>query len=557
MADKTKLELTWIGKEERPRLEPRILLEDPELSHVAKHRVSDGDLFDNMLIHGDNLLALKALEQEYSGQVKCVYIDPPFNTGQAFEHYDDGIEHSLWLSLMRHRVEALWGLLRSDGSLWVHCDDSEQAYLKVLLDEVCGRSSFVATVVWQARYSRSNDAGLSSSHNFILVYARDAEAWKKTRNRLPRNSAQEKQYTNPDGDPRGPWRSIPWDAPNVRPNLEYRIETPSGDSRYPPPGRHWSRTEEQWLALVSEGLAYFGKKGNGAPAFKQYLADAAPIVPNTWWSHDEAGHNDEAKKETFALFGKDDIFATPKPERLMERILTIASSPGDLVLDSFLGSGTTSAVAHKMGRRWIGIELGDHALTHCAPRLKKVIDGEDPGGITASTNWKGGGGFRFYRLAPSLLEKDKWGNWVVSKQYNGPMLAEALCKLEGFRYAPDAQVFWMHGRATETAYLYATDQSLTTEQLEYLSAQVGPERSLTICCAAWRGNQDQYPNLTLRKIPQAVFAKCEWGRDDYSLNVEELTPAPRTRGEGPKRPKKQKSVQELPLFRGVESGGGE
>jgi adenine-specific DNA-methyltransferase len=195
------------------------LLEDPELSYHAPHRVTENDLFDNRLIFGDNLLALKALEAEFTGKVKCVYIDPPFNTGQAFDHYDDGIEHSLWLSLMRDRLDIIARLLRSDGSIWIHCDDNEQAYLKVLMDEIFGRFSFVATVVWQSRYSRSNDASLSMSHNFILVYSPNPEVWKEVRNRLPRTDKQASQYKNPDGDPRGPWRAIPWDAPNIRPNL--------------------------------------------------------------------------------------------------------------------------------------------------------------------------------------------------------------------------------------------------------------------------------------------------------------------------------------------------
>jgi adenine-specific DNA-methyltransferase len=324
-----KLELTWIGKAQRPRLEPRILLEDPEKSYYTHQRRSDHDQFDNRLIFGDNLLALKALEQEFTGKVKCIYIDPPFNTGQAFEHYDDGIEHSLWLSLMRDRIELLRRLLRSDGSIWVHCDDNEQAYLKVMMDEIFGRKTFIATVVWQSRYSRSNDASLSLSHNFILVYSPDPEQWKLIRNRLPRTEEQASQYTNPDNDPRGPWRAIPWDAPNLRPNLSYPITTPSGQVRLPPPGRCWSRTEDQWLEIVKSGFAYFGKSGSGAPAFKQFLKDAAAIVPNTWWSHEEAGHTDEAKKEIYGLFEKDNIFATPKPERLLQRIVTIATNPGD------------------------------------------------------------------------------------------------------------------------------------------------------------------------------------------------------------------------------------
>jgi adenine-specific DNA-methyltransferase len=523
---KQKLELTWIGKENRPRLEPRILLEDPSLSYHAEHRVTENDIFDNRLIFGDNLLALKALEQELRGRVKCIYIDPPFNTQQAFEHYDDSVEHSLWLSLMRDRVELLGRLLSEDGSIWVHCDDNEQAYLKVMMDEVFGRSNFVATVVWESRYSRSNDASLSMSHNFLLVYCQNPERWKTIRNRLPRSAKQASQYKNPDNDPRGPWRAIPWDAPNLRPNLTYPIITPTGDVRMPPPGRCWSRTEEQWKEIVASGLAYFGKLGNGAPSFKQFLTDAGAIVPNTWWAHEEAGHSDEAKKEIYALFGKEHAFATPKPERLIQRIVSIATGPNDLVLDSFAGSGTTGAVAHKMGRRWIMVELGEHIHTHIVPRLKKVVDGEDVGGISKAVNWEGGGGFRYYRLAPSLLEKDKWGNWVINKEYNAAMLAEALCKLEGFTYAPSDAIYWQHGRSTERDFVYVTTAQLTHEQLQQLSEEVGKDRTLLVLCTAFRARPDQFPNLTVKKIPKAVLSRCEWGHDDYSLQVENLPQAP-------------------------------
>jgi len=530
MKSKQKLELTWIGKENRPRLEPRILLEDAEKSYHARHRMTDKDIFDNRLIFGDNLLALKALEQEFAGKVKCVYIDPPFNTGQAFEHYDDGIEHSLWLSLMRDRLYILKRLLCNDGSIWVHCDDNEQAYLKVMMDEVFGRTSFVATVVWQSRYSRSNDASLSVSHNFVLVYSPDPNRWKVIRNRLPRTEAQARQYKNPDNDPRGPWRAIPWDAPNIRPNLTYPIKTLTGKVRLPPSGRCWSRTEDQWLQIVDSGLAFFGKSGNGAPSFKSFLKDASAIVPNTWWSHEESGHTDEAKKECHKLFGKKSAFATPKPERLLQRIITIASNPGDLVLDSFAGSGTTGAVAQKMGRRWIMVELGEHCHTHIIPRLKKVIDGEDSGGITKAVNWKGGGGFRYYRLAPSLLEKDKWGNWVINKGYNAAMLAEALCKHEGFTYAPSDSIYWQHGYSTEQDFIYVTTANLNHEQLQQLSDEVGPERSLLVLCTAFRA-RTEYPNLTVKKIPRQVLSRCEWGHDDYSLRVENLPQAPPPRGQ--------------------------
>jgi adenine-specific DNA-methyltransferase len=275
------------------------------------------------------------------------------------------------------------------------------------------------------------------------------------------------------------------------------------------------------------------------------------------------GHTDESKKEIHALFGKTDAFDTPKPERLIERILTIATSPGDLVLDSFLGSGTTAAVAHKMGRRWIGVELGEHANTLCATRMRKVIDGTDLGGITEAVGWQGGGGFRFFKLAPSLLEKDKWGNWIVSKQYKPEMLAEAMCKLEGFRYAPDREVFWNHGHSTERDFIYVTTQNLSPDQLRFISEQVGPERTLLICCGAFRGKPD-FPNLTVKKIPQAVLARCEWGRDDYSLNVSEQAPvvaveeakAEASTSTGTKtkaggRRKKATPVQALPLFAGI------
>lgn len=525
MASKQRLELTWIGKEHRPRLEPRILLEEPALSYHAPHRVTEQDRFDNILIHGDNLLALKALEAEYAGKVKCIYIDPPFNTGQAFEHYDDGIEHSLWLSLMRDRLEILRKLLHADGSIWVQCDDNEQAYLKVLMDEVFGRASFLATIVWQSRYSRSNDASLSLSHNFILAYSLNPDRWKIVRNRLPRTEEQAGQYTNPDSDPRGPWRAIPWDAPNLRPNLSYPITTPSGRVRLPPPGRCWSRTEEQWLEIVKSGLAFFGRSGDGAPSFKQFLKDAPAIVPNTWWPHEETGHTDEAKKEVNSLFGQENSFATPKPERLLRRVIEIASNPGDLVLDSFAGSGTTGAVAHKMGRHWIMVELGEHAETHIVPRIRKVIDGADGGGITKAVEWQGGGGYRFYRLAPSLLEQDRWGRWVINRQYNPAMLAEALCKLEGFTYAPSDTLYWQHGYSTERDFIYVTTATLTHEQLQQLADEVGEERSLLVLCGAFRGAGD-FGNLTVKRIPRQVLSRCEWGHDDYSLQVENLPTVP-------------------------------
>lgn len=406
MTKKTKLELTWPGKEERPRLEPRILIEDAGKSYHAKVR-REGDIFDNMLIKGDNLLALKALEQDYAGKVKCVFIDPPYNTGSAFTHYDDGLEHSLWLSLMRDRLEIIKRLLADDGSLWITIDDNEAHYLKVLCDEVFGRGNFVSNVVWQKTLTRRNDArALSAAHDHILVYAKNFDSFEV--NKLDAGEKQRATYTNRDKDPRGDWLAVPFHAPNIRPNLTYEIVTPGGKSLWPPKGRCWSTTKERFEELRADNRIYFGLDGNGMAQRKKFWSESDnKMVPWTWWGYEEAGDNREANKEAkylanvAAIEGK---FDTPKPEKLLRLILQIATDPSDLVLDSFAGSGTTGAVAHKMGRRWIMVEIGDHADTHVMPRLQKVIDGTDQGGISNAADWKGGGGFRYFTLAPSLLE---------------------------------------------------------------------------------------------------------------------------------------------------------
>lgn len=532
---KQKLELTWIGKENRPRLEPRILLEDPEKSHHAQHRVADNDLFDNRLIFGDNLLALKALEQEFTGKIKCIFIDPPYNTGSAFEHYDDGVEHSLWLSLIRARLELLWNFLTDDGSLWITIDDREMAYLRVLLDEVCGRKAFVAQIVWQKRYSRDNNSAIGDVHDYVICYAKDADKFKAARNLVEPDAKTKASYRNSGNDPKGPWRLIPMNGAGLRANQQYPVKTPSGKIIYPPEGRHWSILEPKFLALVAAGKVYFGKNGDSQPGLIRYLTEVEGLVPWTWWPHEEVGHNDEAKKEIQVLFGKDNVFDTPKPERLLQRVIHIATNPGEFVLDSFGGSGTTGAVAHKMGRRWIMVELGEHCHTHIIPRLQKVIDGEDPGGITEATGWKGGGGFRYYKLAPSLLEKDKWGQWVISKEFNAAMLAEAACKLEGFQYAPSDTVYWQQGHSTEQDFIYVTTQHLSADQLAQLSDEVGSGRTLLVLCAAFRAGTknvtERYPNLTVKKIPKQVLSRCEWGHDDYSLKVENLPKAPPPKGQ--------------------------
>ena len=522
-----KLELTWIGKAQRPRLEPRILLEDPEKSYCTHQRRNDHDQFDNRLIFGDNLLALKALEQEFTGKVKCIYIDPPYNTGSAFEHYDDGVEHSLWLSLMRERLEILWRLLSNDGSFWVSIDDYEMPYLRILLDEVFARKSFLATNVWQKRYSRENREAIGDVHEYVIVYAKSPEVFKETRNLLPLTDEQRKVYKNPNNDPNGPWRTIPITAQagHATKSQFYTIIGPNGKKFDPPPGNCWRYTRDAFERLLAEGKIYFGKDGNSQPTTIRYLSEVQGSVPWTWWPHDEVGNTDEAKKEMLSLFDKVTLFDTPKPERLLYRILSIATNPGDLVLDSFAGSGTTGAVAHKMGRRWIMVELGEHCHTHIIPRLQKVIDGTDQGGISKAVGWQGGGGFRYFHLAPSLLEKDRWGNWVVNKKYNPAMLTEAICKLEGFVYAPSATIFWQHGHSSERDFIYITTRTLSLPELQALSDEVGEGRSLLVCCSAFRVSADRFANLTLKKIPKAVLSRCEWGKDDYSLRVENLPQA--------------------------------
>jgi adenine-specific DNA-methyltransferase len=522
---KQKLELTWVGKDVRPRLEPRVLLEETGRSYTAAHRIMDSDIFENKLIFGDNLLALKALEQELAGQVKCVFIDPPYNTGSAFEHYDDGLEHSLWLSMMRDRLELLRTMLREDGSIWIAIDDNEMPYLRVLLDEVFGRKNFVSTAIWQKKYGAKSDSKfLSESHDYILIYSKNIETVRL--NRLPRTAEQDSRYKNPDNDSRGVWTSGDLLRNEVRDYAIFPIVGPSGRSHLPPKGTSWRFTKEKIVELVAENRIWFGEKGDNVPRLKRFLSDVAQTVPaTTWWDHKDVGHNDEAKKEQVALSGTDvELFSTPKPERLLERIIHIATNPGDLVLDSFSGSGTTGAVAHKMGRRWVMVELQETAHTHIIPRLRKVIDGTDSGGITHSVGWTGGGGFQYFKLAPTLIVKDRHGQEIINPEFNAELLAEALCKLEGFVYSPSSseEEYWMHGRSTERDFLYVTTQHLTHSQLQILSDDVGDDRSLLVMCSAFDADPNAFGNLTVKKIPQAILHKCEWGKDDYSLRVQNL-----------------------------------
>ncbi|HEY4135530.1 MAG TPA: site-specific DNA-methyltransferase [Alphaproteobacteria bacterium] len=522
MAKKQKLELTWVGKENRPSLEPRILIEDAEKSYHSTACRGEDDIFDNVLIHGDNLLALKALEADYAGKVKCVLIDPPYNTGSAFAHYDDGLEHSIWLGLMRDRLEIMRRLLSDDGSLWITIDDNEAHYLKVLCDEIFGRSNFVANIVWQSKDTPGNNAStIAQTHNMVLVFKK-SESWRPYL--IPRSEKQIANYKNLDGDSRGPWLGTPLTRAEFRERDNYALINNAGREVWPPKGSSWRRPPDELKKLKAEKRIYWGKDGNAEfPVEKKFLSEVKDgVVPQTWWPYEFAGSTRNASAEMKGIFQGEKTFDTPKPEKIIQRVLEVATLPGDTVLDSFAGSGTTGAVAHKMGRRWVMVELGEHCTTHIVPRLRKVIDGADEGGVSKLVDWKGGGGFRYYELATSLLEKDKWGREVISKKYNPAMLAQALCKLEGFTYAPSESVYWQQGHSSESDFFYVTTQTLGPQELAALSEEVGEGRSLLILCAAYRGNADLWSNITVRKIPNHIRTRCEWGHDDYSLNVANL-----------------------------------
>lgn len=392
--------LSWLTREQDVKAADRVpyrMLERDDALSFGDHDSG------NMLIQGDNLEALKALLPYYRGQVKCIYIDPPYNTRSAFEHYDDNLEHSRWLAMIWPRLELLRELLHDQGSIWISIDDNEGHYLKVIMDEVFGRTNFLAEVIWQKRTSRENRAAIGLSHDTIFAYGKmPAVEWKQVRNTLPPNDAG---FSNPDGDVRGPWRSIPFSAQGFRPNQMYRITAPDGTPHDPPRGRCWGATEPVFRQYEAEGRVYFPKGGKGRPRIKKFAGEETGLVPMSLWLAEDVGTNEESKKEILALFDDESPFGTPKPERLMQRIIQIATNAGDLVLDSFLGSGTTAAVAHKMGRRWIGIEMGEHTLTHCVPRMQKVIDGEQ-GGISQAVGWQGGGGFAFYRLGSEVFGPD-------------------------------------------------------------------------------------------------------------------------------------------------------
>ncbi|OLN28966.1 site-specific DNA-methyltransferase [Desulfosporosinus metallidurans] len=472
--------LQWLNRDKHIRTTEQV----PYRLLEQQDEYSFGDAStSNMLIQGDNLDALKALLPYYAGRVKCIFIDPPYNTRSAFEHYDDNLEHSQWLGMMYPRLELLRDLLAEDGSIWVTIDDNEAHYLKVIMDEVFGRKNFVVNVVWQKRVSPANDAKyFSSDHDYVVVYAKNRESWSP--NRLPRTEQQNAYYKNPDNDPRGPWNSVTYTGNKTRterPNLYYGIKKPvTGETIWPPETLTWRYGMDKHLQNEANNLLYWGKNGTSkVPRFKMFLKDAEAIVPRSVWSASDCGSTQTSMTEQKKLFSN--AFGTPKPELLLQRILHIATLPGDFVLDSFLGSGTTAAIAHKMGRRYIGIEMGDHAVTHCVTRLKKVIEGEQ-GGISEAVGWKGGGGFRFYQLGSAVFD----GEGRINPQIHFAHLAAHIWFSETRTALRSEALNPYLGTYNGTAYYLLYNgilgdkrpnggNVLTSKVLSYLSSHDGPK----------------------------------------------------------------------------------
>lgn len=551
MANNTKLELTWIGKYDRKMpVEPRILIENPEYSYGVPETgvLPNGRPWKgNMLIHGDNLLALKALEQNFSNAVKCIYIDPPYNTGNAFEHYDDGLEHSIWLDLMYQRVTILHSLLSEDGAFCLHLDDGEVHYAKVICDEIFGRNNFIATVAIRS----STPSGVKTAHkNKKLIKQKDLMLVYKKSDALTINP----QYVRKQAFDTHFNYFVDKDKEIVKPFLDVLIENGilavgsklSDFNINNPKHRQFylknaasicqtqsfkneeikqaSRKLADKVMFVNKGLPeemmfYNGRQLtplsnsiNKVLYHGSFVEDISILLCDFW---------DDVDFQNTQHEGGIDFPNSKKPEMLVTRILSLfTNKPEDVVLDSFLGSGTTAAVAHKMHRRYIGVELGNHAYTHCYERLKKVVDGSDQGGVSKALNWHGGGGFKFYELAPSLLKEDAYGRLVINQEYNADMLAAAMAKQEGFVYEPSVDVYWKQGHSSESDYIYTTTQFVTVEVLAGIEDQMAEGESLLVCCTAFQKEcRGMFPNITVKKIPQMLLGKCEFNHDDYSLNI--------------------------------------
>lgn len=563
-----KLELTWYGKDKPILVEPRLLIENATLSNTAAAPDTE-----NMLIHGDNLLALKALESKYAGQVKCIYIDPPYNTGEAFNEYDDNIEHSIWLQLMKSRIQLLWGLLKTDGVIFVQLNDDEMNYCKVLMDEICGRNNFINLIVVKTKNSSGASGGgedkrLKKNVEFILCYAKpdfakfnesyslveleqylesmriEGKSFKYTtvftdfgerkyyatikdgsgediviykhssyQTKSVKKLAQEDGITEIDAFYK--YIDSICTTENAQTSIRTRVREATDEEDnlysieyYPISGRNkgklttihfvgQSKRLVSWfknVTVISNGVLYKREK-------------TGSLWDNMNWNN--------VNREGGVVFS-----GGKKPEALLEKIFELATTPGDLILDSFLGSGTTAAVAHKMGRRYIGIEMGNHAYTHCKVRLDKVIAGEDQGGITKSAKWEKGGGYRFYELAPTLINQDPFGEYVINKAYDADMLAAGVALHEGFTYQPDSDLFWKQSVGNEKSYLFVTTRHLNGAYLDAIKASMEEDEYLIIACCSYDNGLDKaYKHITVKKIPQMLLDRCEFGKTDYNLNI--------------------------------------
>jgi adenine-specific DNA-methyltransferase len=548
MNRKQKLGLTWIGKDEQLKPEPRILIEDSKKSHGAKT--------ENMLIYSDNLLGLKALEQQFAGKIKCVYIDPPFNTGAAFEHYDDDLQHSQWLNLMYDRLKLIYTLLSKKGFFIIHLDDAEAAYCKVILDEIFGRNNYLNQIALSANSPfgfKHTSKSVFKTTNYLFLYAKDTnESQIKT---LFKPRAYDKAYKFILEDRESNYKKWKWKlvAEVVAENLGYestatakkaltleaflnkvaeyaidnsqrvfRTASVTGGALLKRKETIKKSKNERNKVFVhpNDDMPYFFLNGERILFYDERMREIdgkmqpAEVITDMW---------DDISWEGIAKEGGVDFPKGKKPEKLIHRLLELTTKENDWVLDSFLGSGTTAAVAHKMNRRWIGIELGNHCHTHCIPRLKSVVNGSDQSGISKVIDWKGGGGFRYYYLAPSILKKDKYNNWIIDEKYNANMLAAAMAKHEGFRYCPDSQIYWKQGQSTEKDFIFTTTQFVTVEVLDKIKAEMKNGESLLICAKSFHKIcENKYTQITIKKIPQMLLGRCEFGKDNYKLNIIDL-----------------------------------
>ena len=568
-----KLELTWVGKDQEMKLEPRILIENPKLSNTEKDKDTE-----NMLIHGDNLLALKALESKYAGKIKCIYIDPPYNISAMNEYYNDFVEHSMWLNRIRPRIELLRELLCEDGVIFIQISDEEQAYLKILCDEVFGRSNFVNMVSVNMKNIAGASGGgedkrLKKNCEYILIYAKDynsmplfngpyeytelstliqqyideGKSWKYTTVLV---DPGEKDYigstVDGDGNEIKVYRRINpimlsikqiakqdgitekeayqkyginiFQTTNAQSSIrtriiDYRREMDIRDDLLsieyvPRTGKNRGCVYEQFY------------KGDKCRLFV-WLRDTSTNIDGELYKVDQLGTywDMNAWMKNVSKEGNVDFPNSKKPEKLISQIIEMCTQPNDIVLDSFLGSGTTAATAHKLGRRYIGVEMGDHAYSLCKPRLDRVIANLDNSGISKATNWQGGGGYRFYELAPSLIVEDKFGNPVINKEYNADMLAAAMALHEGFEYAPDQNFYWKQGK-NENAYIYTTTTHLTESYLDAIAKEMKDGEYLVIACKSYdSGIERAYNNIKVKKIPQYLLGRCEFGKDNYNLDI--------------------------------------